>query len=351
MCWNKIKMDDKFIRYIKNSIKTFELDLTDLNVFVPILSKYSSVFPIMASLAGAKEVFAITDDLDTINRTAMYQQQYDWETEVNFINDINQQMLPKLDIIVKGDDTSYFDKKIINFIKQDCVISYFSQNFDFSAVSGIDVESCTEKNIKILLLNPNCKELGLFKHLSHLILKRCYENEINLFKSKILLLGGGELTENILSILKSVGANVFSASTTRPEDKDYALRHISDAEALIICEYPTNSASIIGNNGFLNISEIKEKNSEIKIMHLSGRIEMNPLILSGLEYYPDTIIQNSLNLNIRETGLKLISDTAAAILKSAESLIKYPNKSIQFNDSVVSFRVANSKDTALIGSN
>lgn len=341
--WDKIKMDDKFIRYIKNSIKTFELDLNELSLFVPVLPIHTSIFPVMASLAGAKQVFAVTDDLETVNRTAMYQQRYDWKTEVNFISELNQQMLSQLDIIVKSDDTSYLDRKSINFLKKECVISYFPQNCDFSFVSGIDTESCAEKGIKIILLNPNCKEIGLFKHISHLILKRCYENGISLFKSKILLLGGGELTENILSLLKAAGANVFAASTTKPDDRDYALKHIADSDAIILCEYPLTSEIILGNTGFLNITEVKEKNPELKIIHLSGKIEMNPLILSGLDYYPDTIIQNSLNLNIRETGLKLVCDTTAAILKAAESLIKNPDKSIQFNDSVVSFRVVNPK--------
>jgi hypothetical protein len=340
-------MDDRFIRYIKNSIKTFELDLNELNLFVPVLPVYTSIFPVMASLAGAKQVCAITDDLETVNRTAMYQQLYDWKTEVSFINELNQQILSHLDIIVKSDDTSYMDRKSINFLKKECVISCFPQNCDFSSVSGIDAESCAEKGIKIILLNPNCKEIGLFKHISHLILKRCYENGISLYKSKILLVGGGELTENILSLLKAIGANVFVASTNRPEDRDYAIKHISDSDAVILCEYPLTNEIILGNNGFINIHEAKEKNPELKIIHLSGKVEMNPLILSGLDYCPDTIIQNTLNLNIRETSLKLICDTVAATLKSAESLIKNPNKSIQFNDSIVSFRVVNPKGTGV----
>lgn len=341
-------MDDRFIRYIKNSIKTFELDLNELNLFVPVLPVYSSIFPIMASLAGARQVYANTDDLETINRTAMYQQRYDWKTEVSFINDLNQQMLSKLDIIIKSDDTSYIDRKNINFLKKECVISCFPQNYDFSSISGIDTDSCAEKGIKIILLNPNCKEIGLFKHISHLILKRCYENGVSLFKSKILLVGGGELTENILSLLKAVGTNVFVANTSRQEDREYAIKHIADSDAIILCEYPLNSECVLGNNGFINITEVKEKNPDLKIIHLSGKTEINPLILSGLNYYPDTIIQNSLNLNIRETSLKLICDTIAAILKSAESLIKNPNKSIQFNDSVVSFRVVNTKEAGAI---
>lgn len=341
-------MQKKLIRNIQNVIKTFELNLKDKTLIVPNPSNFPGVLTLLANYAGAKKVYTLTDDLKTKDLILSLQQEKQWETQNIFVDEIKTEILNEIDIIVKSDDITYLDEKIINKLNPNTIVAYLPYNFDFNVINGIDLDYCTQKGIKIAVLNPNSKDLNLFKYISHLVLKRLYLNNIEVYKSKILILGSGEIFENLLSLLKSVGANVFAASTSKKEDKNYVLKHIVDAEALIISEYPIFQNCIIGNNCFLDISDIVDKNPELKIMHLCGKIEMNSLRLSGLEYYPDSIVQNTLNLNIKEIGFNVFCGTAAAVMKTAECLIKYPQKSIQLNDSVISYKVANSREVSLM---
>lgn len=337
------------IRLIQQAIKQYKLDLAGYNILLPIYSEESALTPVMASLAGAKNVFVLTKNIEDVDRTAFFEKELGLTSNINFVEKETPLILSSLDIVLYGKGISYIDSSFLSPLKKDCVISILPENMDFNQTNGINTEDCTKKKIPVVSVNPEDPNLSLYKHLAHVAIKRCYENRIDLFKSRILLVSNGELLDNILIYLKSSGAQVYIAHTDKSEDKSYILRHLQEIDAIIIADYPAKSTLSIGKEGFIRIEDLVDINPEIKIIHLAGKIQFNSLSLSKIFIAPSNITQNSLNVNINELGLRAAVELAAASMKVAESLIKLKNRTILSSDSVISYNIINAEGPVILG--
>jgi len=338
------------VRLIEQNIKQFKLDLSGYNVLLPMYSREPALMPILASLAGAKNVYVLTREIDAINKTAFYKNELKLASDINFIEKENPQTLSDLDIVVAGEGGSYIDNTFISSLKKECVISILPRNLDFTQANGINLEECSKKKISVAALDPNDQNLSLYKHIAQLIVKRCSENNIDVLRSRLLLISNGNLMDNILSHLKACGSQVYCANTDRPQDKSYILKHLPEVDAIIVADYPLKSTLVIGNEGFIRIDDILTMNPEIKIIHLAGKMQISSLNANRIYFKPENLVQNSLNVNIKEMGLRAAIEIATASMKVAESLIKSKNRSILPNDSVVTYNIINANSPVVLGS-
>jgi hypothetical protein len=339
----------RLIRLIEQSIKDFKLDLTGYNVLLPAGLFEPALAPIMASLAGAADIYIPARDIETVNKTSFFVNELDLKSRINFIEKENPQILSKLNIVVKGEGTSYIDSEFISALNEDCVISIFPKNFDFTKAEGIDLDGCAKKEIPVIAVDPNDKNLMLNKYFAHLAIKRCFQANMDILNSRILLVGSGELMEATLSFLKTMGAVVYVAYTDRPQDQLYILKHLHEVDAIIVTDYPQRTEVVIGNNGFIDIESLTDINPEVRIVHISGRMEINPLAYNRVFYTPEIITQNSLNINANDIGLKALSDITAAVMKVAQNLIKSKSRSLLPGESLVSYNIINAEGPVVLG--
>jgi len=339
----------KLIRLIEQSIKDFKLDLTDYNILLPVSLIEPALAPVMASLAGAANIYVPARDIETVNKTSFFINELDLKNRIVFIEKENPQILSKLDIVIKGDGVSYIDSEFISQLNENCIISMFPKNFDFTNIEGVDLKGCAQRKIPVIAVDPDDKNLMLNKYFAHLVIKRCFQADLNILNSRILLVGSGELMETILSLLKTMGAVVYAAYTDKPQDQLYILKHLHEAEIVIVADYPQKSELVIGNNGFINIGDLADINPEARIVHISGRMEINPLAFNRVFYTPEVITQNSLNVNAGNIGIKALSDVTAAIMKVAQTLIKSRNRSLLPGESLLSYNIINAEGPVILG--
>jgi hypothetical protein len=337
------------IRLIRQCIRHYKLDLTGYNVLLPVYSDEPALTPIMAGLAGAKRIFVMGQEIEIVNRTAMFENELDLTAHITFLERENPQILSELDILLYGEGIPFIDGVFASNLNKDCIISMLPKNLDFNNTLGINAEECSRRNIKIIGVEPDNKNLSLYKHLAHVVTKRCSEAGVDVLGSKLLLISNGELSDNILSHLKNCGAQVYVAHTDNNQDKSYILKHLEEVDAVIVADYPLMSSLVIGNEGFIRVEDILNVNPEVKIIHLAGKMQPNALSLNRISYWPNSIVQNTLNVNIKELGLRTSVEIVAASMKAAESLIKLKDKSVLLCDSIVTYNIVNERTPVLLG--
>lgn len=337
------------VRIIEQNIKQFNLDLSGYNVLLPVYSKESALTPVLASLAGAKNVYVTTRDLEAINKTSFYESELELTSNITFIERETPQVLSGLDIVLCGTGISYVDTTFASSLKKECVISMLPSNLDFNIHSGVNLEECSKRKIPVISVSPEDENLLLYRRLAHAVTKRCCENQIDILKSRILLVGNGRLMDNILSHLKTCGAQVYCAHTDKPNDKAYLLKHLADIDVIILADYPLKSTLVVGNEGFIRTEDILTINPEVKIIHLAGKVQTNSLTANRIYFRPENLVQNSLNVNIEELGLRAAVEMVTASLKAAESLIKTKSRTILPSDSVVTYNIINAEGPVVLG--
>ena len=244
------------IRLIEQTIKQYKLDLSGYNILLPVYSKEYALAPIMANLAGAKNIYSFSQNLEEVNNASFYENQLNLTSNITFIERETPQILSNLDIILYGGEIPCIDGILISALKKECVISILPSNLDFNQTIGINLEECTRKKISVISVNPADKNLSLYRHLANLVTTRCCERGIDVFRSRLLLVSNGELSNCLLSHLKGCGAQVYAAHTDKTQDSSYILKHLAEVDAVIIADYPIESPCVLGNDGFIRIEDI-----------------------------------------------------------------------------------------------
>ena len=316
----------RLVNIIRQNIKQFKLDLSGYGIFVACSSKEPSLLPLTAAMACAKNVYVLCANGEVVNKIKSIENEFGLKTNFVFIESESPHVLVNTDILVKSEGMPYIDFKFISALKRTSIISVLPHDLDFLHIKDINFEDCSKKGIPVIAVNPSDENLALYKHFANIILKRCYQAGLSVFKSKIIVLGRGELVENAISLLNSCGAQLYAAYTNNQNCQEYVLKHLNEAEGLVIADYPPNSGMLIGNEGLIKILDIMDLNPDIKIIHIAGKLQTHCLTLSNISFVPEVITQSSINLDISELDIKTISSCAAAVMKVGEEMLKSREK-------------------------
>ncbi len=324
--------NQKYKDLAQQYINKYNLNLQNYNVLVPMLKQEPYLLAQIAGMAGANNIYLFNPDTN-INKAA------EFEYKVKITGSISEEILSCSNIILKNSQLPLKNEKMGFFVKKDAAISLFADNLDFLNPQDIDIENCNQKNISVLGLNPADPKIGLYQQLSHIIIKRCYKQGIDIFRSKILLAGNGDFLTCALGVLKSTGAVVYAYNTNSSSDQSYVLKHLKDLDAVIVMDYPQTEKQIIGSAGVISICDLVDLCPLVKILHICGKIETGSLKHGNIEHFPENLVQDSINVNIEELGERGVTELATANFKIAEDFLRNDKKYLQTDNSVVTYKL------------
>ncbi len=333
--------NQKLINSIKQGLKQFNVDLTGLNILIGASVTQLALIPLTACFANARNIYVLSQSTEESNRLNHYINKINFSSNVKFIEKLQPHVLSQIDVLIKGNKIKYLDEQIISSLKESCVIAVFPEFVDFNYINGISLEDCSKYKIPVIALNEQDDNLMTDKYFANIITKRCYEAGLDIYKSKILLVGKGKTLDSSLNLLKSAGAFVYVANTDKTDCQQYILKHLADADAVVIAQVPICTDYVIGKQGLITLEHILQINPEVKIVHFAGRIDTALLNKEKIKVVPGNINVNHVNVNINELGIKAVSDIVAALMKSVESMSKAKNKTTNLKDCIVSYKVMN----------
>ncbi len=337
----------KMINSIKQSLKQFNVDLTGLNILIGASVSQLALIPLMACFANARNIYVLSQSTEESTKLNNYINKISFSSNVKFIEKLQPHVLSQIDVLIKGNKIKYLDESIISSLKESCVIMVFPEFVDYNYINGISLEDCSKYKMPVIVLNEQCENLMIDKYFANVITKRCYEADLDVYKSKILLAGKGKTLDSALNLLKSAGAFVYVANTDKADCQQYVLKHLGDADAIIVAQVPVCTDYVIGQQGLITLEQIKHINPEVKIIHFAGKIDTALLNKEKIKVVPNNVNVNYVNVNINELGLKAVSDIVAALMKSVESMTKTKNKTTNLKDCVVSYKVMNYEEIAV----
>lgn len=341
-------MNDSIIRLIRQSVRYFRLNLEGLNVLLTPSIRSSAIFPLIANISGAKNVVVQTNDPRVQEEIIGYQNHLGLNNNFHFIESPTPEFLKQIDIVAKGDNM-FIDKAFVSSLNENAVISLYPKNFDFTDVSNIDTEACTDKKIPVVAVNPADYSLMLYRYFAHIIVKRCYQVNLDVYRSRLLLIGHGDMLDNTMSHLKMSGAQVYAVHTDKEIDKAYISKHLPEMDAIVLVDYPNKGGNLLGYDSAINIDELMEINPDIKVIHVSGKVTDHAIVSSKISFTPQILTSTQLNIAPNEIGLRLICEASTATLKAAEAMLLNKNNSLQKSESIVSYDIVNANLPVVLG--
>ncbi len=265
-------------KLIGAAIDTYDLDLSELTIFTEAASGNYVVTPLIAALAGSDQVFAITRDsrhgkaADVRNFTLALAQKWGVEDRIEVVSDKTPAILSQVDIVTNLGFVRPIDKKMIAHLKPTAVLPLMWETWEFRE-ADLNLSECRGKGIMVLGTNEREVTLDLFTYAGYLAVKLAFELEIEIYRSKIVVVGSGAFGENSVKAFDKLDADIgyIDLSAGDSLDTESAKSILRDADLVVSVEHHS-PVCLIGSKGQMTVDELLMLSPHVSIVHIAGNI-------------------------------------------------------------------------------
>ena len=313
---------------LQEIISSLKLDLSGLTVLTEAATGYYALTPIIAALAGAETVYCLARNSkfgtvkDVIELNTVLRRDLEVKNDVNIFTDRKDSRIGLADIVTNLGFVRPIDKAFLTQLKSTAVIPLMFETWEYRT-ADLDLSECRSLGIPVLGTNENHPVLLIFHYIGHLALKLLLTMDIELFKSKIVVIGGGEFGRHIVEVLRSIGAVVEQIQAERDKHRHHRrMEMFADCDAVIIANHH-NHQPLIGHNGLFSPAELHKINPGLSFVHISGYVDRKALIEFGFRCVPDHFAQPGyMSVTTDELGPRPLIELHSAGLKVGEMMAR-----------------------------
>jgi len=309
----------RMVRLLKEAIAFFDLDLSGLTVLTEAASAAYVTTPVLALMAGAKRVIGLTRSSpyatveEVLSQTRALERLCELGAETEIRTDRSLDLFAQADIVTNLGFVRPITADLISAMKPAAVLPLMAETWEVRP-QDLDLEACMARGIPVFGTNEDFPGLEIFSYIGLLCAKILYEAQIEVHKSKLILVSSDKFGATIEMHLKRAGAHVrIVSSEGYLRDVDLAA-----SDAIIVADY-TRRDEIIGPEGNLNPARLARVAPQTAIIHLAGKIDLKAITEHGIPIYPEKRIgSRRMTLTLAHLGPKPLIDLHAAGLKVGE---------------------------------
>ncbi len=309
----------RLVKLINNAITFLRLDLSGLTVLTEAASGPYVATPVIAAVAGAKHVLALTSDSDyasaevVIAQTRALEALCGVEGSVDIYTERSPDLFSQADIVTNLGFVRPIDAEVVGKMKRRAVVPLMCEAWEFRK-GDVDLEACREKGIIVMATNEDYPGLNVFDYIGWLCMKMLFEAQIEIHKSQILLISSDKFGKVISKQLKQAGAKVRLVLTLNEVSRqDLAL-----FDALVVCDYSRRD-QIIGPSGDISAPELAGIAPHSTVIQFAGRIDVQGLRQTGLFVYPAYSLDSQrMAMTLGELGPRSVVELHTAGMKVGE---------------------------------
>jgi len=307
-------------RLMEQSIAAMFLNLSGLIVLTEAASKNYVHTPVIAALAGADKVYAVTRDSiygkvsEIADFTYTLSELCGVREKIEVLTEKTQEILKEADIITNLGFVRPINSEMVAWMKDTAVIPLMCEAWEFRA-SDIDVEACRAKGIPVIATNEDAPGLEVFNFSGCLCLKMLFELEIEVYKSKIVVVSSDKFGRVIEKNLRLLGADVYLVSELETER---SRGYLVNSDAIVIADY-TSMDTFIGHKAHITTEELVNLSHGVSIVQFAGKVDLAELNKFGIRYFPNKEVGAlRMGLTLASLGPKPIIDLHCAGLRVGE---------------------------------
>tara|TARA_B110000977_G_scaffold197692_1_gene280859 strand:+ start:1322 stop:2362 length:1041 start_codon:yes stop_codon:yes gene_type:complete len=319
---NKIKKN-RSIRLIRKFIEELNLDLTDFQIITELGSNNYMLTPIIAVLAGAKKVITYTSDSVYGNSNEIIQSflknfpEQIFQERITAKEKLFSEDYQSIDIITNSRSLRPINRSKIKHLSKRTVIPLMYDRWEIRE-EDIDVQACSEKGIMIAGTNESASFFPIFEYCGLLAAKMSFDAGYEIRQNNILIWSKDEFGETIKKEFQALGANEVIMTTDFSEVE----KKCDSLDFIFLTDYH-EKRSFTEDNGFFNFKILKEKNQDIGIVHLYGKIDYSFCEKYDVNLFPKKDgYASKMSFTLDYLGLVPLVKLIIGSFKVAECLLK-----------------------------
>jgi hypothetical protein len=283
---------ERCLRLIHQAIETFGLDLSDLIVLTEAATGYYVLTPLIAALAGAGHVYALTRDSRYGSAAAVRECTLslaaEWQVagHLTVLSSRRDERVGWADVVTNLGFVRPLDRAFLARLKPTAAIPLMYETWEYRP-EDLDLDACRQLGIPVLGTNERHKDLQFFRYVGLLALKLLSELEIEVFRSRVVVLGGGEFGDQVTAALQAVGAEVTQVCVEGRElFRDLRTRQaLTTCDAVVVAEHRSREM-LIAPGGCVAAAQLRQFNPGICVAHIAGGVDPGSLEAAGIPYRP-----------------------------------------------------------------
>jgi hypothetical protein len=312
----------RLIRLILETIQFFDLDLSGLTVLTEAASGPYVVTPVIASLAGARKVLAITTDSRYARASEVIKQTRALEllcrarpAEIS----TRRARLPaaEADIVTNLGFVRPINSAFIARMKSSAVVPLMYEAWEFRP-GDLDLEACRQRGIPVAGTNEDFPGLEVFAYCGWLALKLLFEAGIEIHKTGISIISSDNFGQVLKRRLELNDAKVTLALRCLP-------KVLRKCDVVIVADY-AREGMIIGTGGDITVEEFARAAPHATVIQFVGQVDVQGLQKQGISVYPGIDLgPHRMAKTLADLGPRPVVELHTAGLKVAELLWKAKN--------------------------
>jgi hypothetical protein len=316
-------------RLIRAAIEAFGLDLGGLTVLTEAASGPFVLTPLIAALAGAEKVRALTRDSryatsrEVEELTAGLAERWGVGDRIEVLTSRDDPRIAESDVVTNLGFVRPLDRAMLARLGPTAAIALMFETWE-RRDTDIDLACCRELGIPVLGTNEDDPRLRTFEYLPLIAAKLLLDLEVEVHGSRLVLVAGGKFAHAIEGGLARMGATVetfapslsgrpggFAKEGEEQEEEEKEKRKVAPtdssrrpatsspqrggfeeaiaaADAIIVADHP-GSGPILGPGAGQTAADLLEWNPGIVLVHISGDVDAADLAGAGLRHAPERI--------------------------------------------------------------
>lgn len=326
--------DDRVHRLSLELIDRFELDLAGLVVYTEAASGAYRFNAIMAGVAGAEQVFAVTADsaygagADVREDTERLAEKFGVADRVEVTLEKIPDQVGAADVITNSGFVRPIDRHLIGWAKPTAVVPLMWEPWEIRR-DELDVAACKERGVLVLGTRESAPPCDMRPYSGILGARLVLELGLEIRETRVILVGDQPtLGVPIREHLERLGARVAWFGTAAPDAQRYDRLHDhvvaegSRSDVLLIADHAA-AQCLLGDDAPLQVSTLERHAPNLRIGVVAGQVDEPRLRRSSLVYHPPDIAPPGyMSYHPYVLGVRPVLELYAAGLKVGEAMAR-----------------------------
>lgn len=291
-------------RLVREAVSDFGLAYHDLRVYTEAATGPFAVTAPLAALAGADRVYAVADDsphgsvADAHDATRALAAELGVEDRITFRSDRRSADVAAADVVTNTGFVRPIDAELVSWMKPTAVVPLMYEPWEFRG-EDIDIEACWAAGIPVVGTDESDERVQTQEYLGAVAAKLAFEADIEVFRCRFVVVGGGRMAASVTETLEAMGATVTHVATDPAVEAladrrdassladDAARSALADADGLVFIEHRLRT-ELLGPDGSLSVAELADSNPSVAVLHICGAVDAASLRQSSIRCHPSS---------------------------------------------------------------
>lgn len=327
----------------ERAVARLGLDLRGLSVVTEAASGHYALTPLIALLAGARQVLALARDTrfgsaaQAARGVAELAAAWGLGHGLTLLDSREDPRLARGDIVTNSGMLRPLDREFLERLKPGAAVPLMFEAWEHRP-EDLDLAHCRRLGIAVAGTDEHHPDLGIFDFLGPLAVKLLLELEVELAQARLAVIGGEEFGEPVRSFLERLAGPVPRLRVGEGLAKELAnLAGAAGGEgldALVLAEH-RHEGLIVGPGGLVTASELARLFPGAALAHISGGVDQAALTAAGVLFAPGRLAPpRRMSVSLDHLGPRPVVYLHAAGLRVGQDLARAAARGLRGEEAV-----------------